>query len=203
MTAFDDWLDGMLPPDAPMHVRRAIEKEQEGRLERAFAEADRGLRRWAVMYVAENRDLVLDMLTMLAMDGVYGRNQEERIATLLAVRLFATGRWSEQEEVYGTLDAVLSRFRTHVVPEEACGCGCGYAKPPCRTGHCDHEVRDGDGEGFCAYPLTPGTMTEEGWDDVNGMCIEMTAFDCPLREADGTDPGDDGMDDKDGRRPGI
>ena len=119
MTDFDDWLDGKLPPDAPMHVRKAIAKEQEGRLETALAEAG-DFQRWAVMYVSDNWDLVLDMLTMLAMDGVYGRNQEERIATLLAVRLFATGRWSKQEAVYDTLEAVLARFRTHVVPEEVC-----------------------------------------------------------------------------------
>lgn len=88
-------------------------------METAFAEAG-DFQRWAVMYVADNWGLVLDMLTMLAMDGVYGRNQEERIATLLAVRLFATGRWSKQEAVYDTLEAVLARFRTHVVPEEVC-----------------------------------------------------------------------------------
>lgn len=189
MTAFDDWLDGMLPPDAPMRVRKAIEREQEGRLARAFEAADGDLpQRLAVMRIAKDRDLVLDMLTVMAMEGVYGRNQEERIASLLMTRLCAGGADGDPESVYDAMEAVLSRFRTYVDPVDA----CGYAKPPCRTGHCDHEVWDGDGEGFCAYPLTPGTMTEEGWDDVNGMCIEMTAFDCPLREADGPE-----------RRPGI
>ena len=119
MTCFDDWLDGALPPDALMHVRRAIRKEQEGRLETAFAEAG-DFQRWAVMYVADNWGLVLDMLTMLAMDGVYGRNQEERIASLLIAKRYGSGAGSEPETDYNTLEAVLARFRTHVVPEEAC-----------------------------------------------------------------------------------
>ena len=180
MTAFDDWLDGMLPPDAPMRVRRAVEREQEGRLGDAYEAAD-DRRRSAVMRVAADWDLVLDMLTVMAMDGVYGRNQEERLASLLIAKRYGSGAGSEPGIDYNTLEAVLARFRTHVVPEEECGC-CGYGKPPCRTGRCDHEV----------------------WDDVNGVCIGMTAFDRPLREADGTDPGgDDDMDDRDGRRPGI
>lgn len=117
MTDFDDWLDGKLPPDAPMHVRKAIAKEQEGRLETALAEAG-DLQRWAVMYVSDNMDLVLDMLTMLAMDGVYGRNQEERIAALLMMKLYAKGVWGRPEADLNTMEAVLSRFRTHVVPKE-------------------------------------------------------------------------------------
>lgn len=119
MTDFDDWLDGKLPPDAPMHVRRAIEEEQEGRLETALAEAgDR--QRWTVMYVADNWGLVLDMLTLMAMDGVYGRNQEERIASLLMTRRYANGVGSRPEADYYTMEAVLSRFRTHVMPKEVC-----------------------------------------------------------------------------------
>ena len=117
MTYFDEWLDGAHPSDAPMHVRRAIWKEQEGRLETAFTEAG-DFQRWAVMYVADNWGLVLDMLTMLAMDGVYGRNQEERIASLLILRRDWSG--GEPEADYNTLEAVLARFRTHVVPEEVC-----------------------------------------------------------------------------------
>lgn len=119
MTYFDDWLDGRRPSSAPMHIRRAIEREQEGRLETAFAEAGDS-RRWAVMYVADNWGLVLDMLTMLAMGGVYGRNQEERIASLLIARRYGGGAGSEPEADYNTLEAVLARFRTHVVPEEVC-----------------------------------------------------------------------------------
>lgn len=119
MTYFDEWLEGAHPLDAPMHVRRAIEEEQEGRLETAFAEAA-DFQRWAVMHIANDWDLVLDMLTMLAMDGVYGRNQEERIASLLMTRRYANGVGSRPEADYNTLEAVLARFRTHVVPEEVC-----------------------------------------------------------------------------------
>lgn len=119
MTDFDDWLDGKLPPDAPMHVRKAIAKEQEGRLEAALAEAG-DHQRWTVMYVSDNWDLVLDMLTLMVMDGVYGRNQEERIAALLMMRRYANGVGSMTEAEYYTMEAVLTRFRTHVVPKEVC-----------------------------------------------------------------------------------
>lgn len=119
MTYFDDWLDGRRPASAPMHIRRAIEEEQEGRIRDACRDAgDDRDQMLALMHVADNWGLVLDMLTMLAMDGVYGRNQEERIASLLILR----HNWSggEPEADYNTLEAVLARFRTHVVPEEVC-----------------------------------------------------------------------------------
>ena len=121
MTYFDDWLDGRRPSSAPMHIRRAIEKEQEGRIRDACRDAggDRD-QLLALMYVADNWGLVLDMLTMLAMGGVYGRNQEERIASLLIARRYGSGAGSEPEADYNTLEAVLARFRTHVVPEEVC-----------------------------------------------------------------------------------
>lgn len=121
MTAFDDWLDGTLPPDAPMRVRDAIVKEQEGRLARAYEAADGDLpQRLAVVRIAKDRDLVLDMLTVLAMEGVYGRNQEERIAALLMTRLCANGADGDPGSVYDAMEAVLSCFRTYVDPAEAC-----------------------------------------------------------------------------------
>lgn len=121
MTAFDDWLDGTLPPDAPMLVRDAIMKEQEGRLGDVYAAADGDLpQRLAVMRAAKDWDLVLDMLTVLAMDGVYGRNQEERIAALLMTRLCARGADGDPEPVYDAMEAVLSCFRTYVDPREVC-----------------------------------------------------------------------------------
>lgn len=133
----NNWLDYSdeedIPSDAPLHVRRAIEREQERNMVLSklwnevdnHTEAENRFERWLIMYIADNWDLVLDMLTMLAMDCVYGRNQEERIATFLTIRIYAHGLDTvpelglyRTEQVYCKLDTLLSRCRTYVFPKD-------------------------------------------------------------------------------------
>ena len=135
--SINNWLDYCgeddIPSDAPLYVRRAIEMEQERNMILSKLwnevnyrnEAENRFEKWCIMYIADNWDLVLDMLTMLAMDCVYGRSQEERIASLLTVRIYAHGldqlpeleRYSA-DQVYFRLDTLLSRCRTHVFPKD-------------------------------------------------------------------------------------
>lgn len=121
----DVWLDGDVPADLPRYARKAIEQELSGRLETLWSEADSDFDMWCVKYIAKNWDLVLDMLTVQTMNGVYGRNQEERIATHLTVKCFADGSLKAEgfgnmyaEAVYNKLDVLLSRCRTNVLPLE-------------------------------------------------------------------------------------
>ena len=135
--SINNWLDYYseddIPFDAPLYVRRAIEREQERNMILSKLwnevnhriEAENRFEKWLIAYIADNWDLVLDMLTMLSMDCVYGRSQEERIASLLTVRIYAHGldRLPELErygpdQVYTKLDTLLSRCRTHVFPKD-------------------------------------------------------------------------------------
>ena len=135
--SINNWLDYSdeddIPSDAPLYVRRAIEMEQERNMILSKLwnevnyrnEAENRLERWLIAYIADNWDLVLDMLTMLAMDGVYGRSQEERIASLLTVRIYAHGLdhlpelgLYRTDQIYFRLDTLLSRCRTHVFPKD-------------------------------------------------------------------------------------
>ena len=122
----NDWLDEPLD-NMPRCTREAIGQELEGRLGTLWDEAESDFERWCVRYIAENWDLVLDMLTMMAMNGVYGRNQEENIAMHLTVKCFAdgslcTGGFGDMgtEVVYYRFDTLLSRCRTYVSPWKVC-----------------------------------------------------------------------------------
>lgn len=115
----NDWLES----DAvglPCRVRRAVAEGMDGKLREAWNHADTQAQRWAVCAVSRHYDTVLDMLTEMVMDGVYGRNQEERIATHLAIAEFADARVQglTPAEAYYALDVLLSTMRTDVRVED-------------------------------------------------------------------------------------
>ena len=115
----NDWLES----DAvglPCRVRKAVAEGMDGKLREAWGHADTQAQRWAVCAVSRHYDTVLDMLTEMVMDGVYGRNQEERIATHLTIAEFADARVQglTPAEAYHVLDVLLSTMRTDVRVED-------------------------------------------------------------------------------------
>lgn len=120
----NDWLEcDWLESDAvglPCRVRRAVAERMDGKLREAWGHADGQAQSWAVCAVSRHYDTVLDMLTEMVMDGVYGRNQEERIATHLTIAEFADARVQglTPAEAYYVLDVLLSTMRTDVRVED-------------------------------------------------------------------------------------
>ena len=121
------WLDEYENPCMPYYTREAIKNELKGRLGTLWSETETDFEKWCVKYIAKNWDLVLDLLTMMAMESRYGRNQEEKIATHLAVKciaegsLYADGGFDvSPDTLYHEFDALLSRCRTNVLPREVC-----------------------------------------------------------------------------------
>lgn len=125
---FNDWLEGLYREDLPCDVRKAIEREQHGRLCTALLDAETDMQRWAIQHIMCNWDLVLDMLTMLAMEGVYGKIQDEQVAAFLTVKWFTDPGPGDERikdrlvwEVFEELSAAMALFRTSVRPDEGPG----------------------------------------------------------------------------------
>ena len=115
----NDWLESDAV-DLPCRARRAVAEGMDGKLREAWGHADTQAQRWAVCAVSRHYDTVLDMLTEMVMDGVYGRNQEERIATHLTIAEFADARVQglTLAEAYHALDVLLSTMRANVRIED-------------------------------------------------------------------------------------